>query len=135
MVTIYFSLIALVILVGYLYWRKQLFTTRWVLWLLVSAVAGPMIANQLGWVTAEVGRQPWIVYNLLRTKDAFSPNLTAGQVTSSIIMFTIVYALLLMLFLFLLNEKIQHGPGPEDQSGPISGLPDSIRDIFGRKRA
>jgi cytochrome d ubiquinol oxidase subunit I len=133
MVAIYFSLIALVFLGVFLYWRKRLFTSRWILWLLVFSVAGPMIANQLGWATAEVGRQPWIVYNLLRTKDAFSPNLTAVQVTTSIIMFTVIYVLLLILFLFLLNEKIQHGPGPEDQPGAISGLPDTLREILSRK--
>ena len=71
---------------------------------------GPQIANQLGWISAEVGRQPWIVYGLLKTSDALSKVVTSNQVVFSLIMFTIIYFLLFMLFIYLLNEKIQHGP-------------------------
>ncbi len=70
----------------------------------------PQIANECGWFTAEMGRQPWVVYGLLRTSDALSKTVTANQVVFSLIMFALVYALLLVLFLFLLNRKIQHGP-------------------------
>jgi cytochrome d ubiquinol oxidase subunit I len=71
---------------------------------------GPQIANQLGWITAEVGRQPWIVYGLLRTSEGLSKVVTANQVLFSLILFTVIYLLLFVLFLYLLNEKIQHGP-------------------------
>jgi cytochrome d ubiquinol oxidase subunit I len=70
----------------------------------------PQIANQIGWITAEVGRQPWIVYNLMRTADAFSRNVPAGQVLASLIMFVGIYALLFVLFIYLLDNKIKHGP-------------------------
>jgi cytochrome d ubiquinol oxidase subunit I len=70
----------------------------------------PQVANQMGWYAAETGRQPWVVYGLLRTSDALSKAVTANQVLFSLILFTLVYTLLLILFLYLLNKKIQHGP-------------------------
>jgi len=76
------------------------------------AVIGPQIANQAGWIAAEVGRQPWIVYKLLRTSDALSKVVTAGMVTGSLILFTFIYALLFALFIFFLNRKIKQGPEP-----------------------
>ena len=110
MVAIGFALIAISIL-GIFYWRrKTLFTKKWLLWIFVFSVLGPQIANQLGWISAEVGRQPWIVYGLLKTSDALSKVVTSNQVVFSLIMFTIIYFLLFMLFIYLLNEKIQHGP-------------------------
>ena len=95
-------------------WRNRLFQTRWLLWVLVFAVLGPQIANQLGWLSAEVGRQPWIVYDLLRTSDALSAAVSASEVLTSLILFGLIYLLLFFLFVYLLNEKIQHGP--EDTS-------------------
>jgi cytochrome d ubiquinol oxidase subunit I len=80
------------------------------MWLFVWSVLLPQIANESGWFTAEIGRQPWVVYGLLRTSDALSKTVTANQVVFSLILFALVYALLLVLFLFLLNRKIQHGP-------------------------
>jgi cytochrome bd ubiquinol oxidase subunit I len=76
----------------------------------VLAVLLPQIANQAGWFTAEMGRQPWVVYGLLRTSDALSKSVTANQIMFSLIMFTLVYALLFVLFVYLLNKKIKHGP-------------------------
>jgi cytochrome d ubiquinol oxidase subunit I len=80
------------------------------LWVFVWAVLLPQIANQVGWYTAEVGRQPWVVYKLLRTSDALSEAVTAEQVLFSLILFTFVYTLLFALFVYLLNNKIKHGP-------------------------
>jgi cytochrome d ubiquinol oxidase subunit I len=88
-----------------------LFETRWLLWIFVFAVLGPQIANQLGWLSAEVGRQPWIVYDLLRTSDALSNVVSASQVLTSLVLFGLIYLLLFTLFVYLLNEKIQAGPG------------------------
>jgi len=93
-------------------WRGTLFEQRWLLWAFVFAVPLPYLANQLGWVAAEVGRQPWAVYGLLRTSDAISKAVVAHQVLGSIIMFTLIYALLFAAFLYVLNDKIQHGPEP-----------------------
>ena len=75
----------------------------------------PQIANQMGWLTAEVGRQPWIVYGLLRTSNAASVSVEAGQVVLSLVFFGLIYFLLFALFIYLLNEKIQHGPDEEAQ--------------------
>lgn len=73
------------------------------------SVVLPQIANQVGWYSAEVGRQPWVVYGLLRTSDALSENVKAEQVMFSLILFTIVYLILFGLFIYLLNKKIQTG--------------------------
>ncbi|HPG39839.1 MAG TPA: cytochrome ubiquinol oxidase subunit I [bacterium] len=99
-----------------LWWMKKLFNYRWLLWVYVIAVLGPQIANQTGWLTAEVGRQPWIVYGLLKTGEAFSPVVSGGQVLTSIIIFGLIYLLLFALFIYLLVEKIKHGPDENDQA-------------------
>ncbi len=101
---------------GLFLWRVgKLFNFRLLLWVYVFSVLGPQVANQLGWMTAEIGRQPWIVYGLLKTKDAFSPVLNGGEVLTSMFMFGFIYMLLFALFIFLLNQKIQHGPEVEEQ--------------------
>lgn len=100
----------------YLWYKKRLEAHRWVLRLMVISAIFPQIANEVGWYCAESGRYPWIVYKLLRISDGLSKAVTANQVLSSIIMFSLVYLILFFLFIYLLNEKIQHGPeeeGPE----------------------
>jgi len=84
------------------------------LWLLVLSVLGPQIANQAGWFAAEVGRQPWIVQGLLRTSEGLSAVVKANLVLTSIILLTAVYVLLFAVFVYLLNDKIQHGPDEAD---------------------
>ena len=97
----------------FLWWRKKLFNFKWLLWIFVLSVLGPQFANQLGWFSAEIGRQPFIVYNLLRTEDAFSKTISAGEVITSLVFFGIIYLMLAALFIYLLNDKIQHGPVDE----------------------
>jgi cytochrome d ubiquinol oxidase subunit I len=70
-------------------------------------------------MTAEIGRQPWVVYNLLRTEDALSPAVSGGEVLTSLIMFALVYALLFSLFLYLLDKKIKGGPTEPDEHGLV----------------
>lgn len=103
--------------------RGRLLRQRWLLWLLVVSPLAAMTANQAGWVTAEVGRQPWIVYPSvqngvemmgLRTRDGLSESVTAEQVLSSIIMFSLIYSLLFFIWIYVLNSKIQHGPESVD---------------------
>jgi cytochrome d ubiquinol oxidase subunit I len=96
----------------FLLWRGRLFARRRVLWVFVLSVVLPFLANQFGWAAAEVGRQPWIVQGLLRTADAVSPTVTSGEVVASLTMFTIVYLLLFVLFLWVLDRKIKAGPEP-----------------------
>ncbi len=106
-------------------WRGTLWRARWLLWTFVFAVGGAFAANQLGWVAAEVGRQPWVVYGLLRTSDGVSKAVQAGQVATSILMFLVIYALLFAVWVLVLNDKIQHGPdipAPEGKAAAPRGL-------------
>lgn len=96
------------------WWRGKLFDYRWALIVSTWSVLLPQIANQAGWYAAETGRQPWVVYGLLRTSDALSKNVTANQVLFSLVLFTIVYTLLFALFIYMLNKKITHGPDLDD---------------------
>lgn len=105
------SFLILLTTVGAWLWKKKkLFDKRWLLLVFTWSVLLPQIANQVGWYTAETGRQPWVVYGLLRTSDALSQSVKASQVLFSLILFTFVYLILFSLFIFLLNRKIQHGP-------------------------
>lgn len=99
--------------------RGTLFESRWLLSIFVPAVLAPQLANQIGWIAAEVGRQPWIVYGLLRTEQGVSRVVGSGQVLASIIMFSFVYLLLFILFIYLLDHKIR--TGPEETPAPESG--------------
>jgi cytochrome d ubiquinol oxidase subunit I len=94
---------------------KSFVRQRWLQWLFVFSVLGPFAANQLGWVAAEVGRQPWIVYGLLRTRDGVSKAVAAEQVLASIILFGVIYLLLFAVWVVVLNAKIKHGPEDEYQ--------------------
>ena len=151
MIALGMAFIALTLLAVYLRWRGKLYTTRWLLWVFVFAVLGPLVANQLGWASAEVGRQPWIVYPTmvreadgtpavdaegfirfdtvtfaaedgtpvtrvagLRTADGVSETVRGKQVLGSIVMFGLAYILLGILWIYLLNRKIQAGPEPID---------------------
>jgi cytochrome d ubiquinol oxidase subunit I len=117
-------------------WRRRLFESRFVLWLLVFTVFIGEATITAGWWTAEIGRQPWVVYNVLATADGVSPVVTAFDVALSLGMFLVLYALLLVLFLYLLNRKIQEGPEElEDvETVSVSSLPDTFRDVFSRSR-
>jgi cytochrome d ubiquinol oxidase subunit I len=89
---------------------------------LTASVLGPQIANQAGWWTAEVGRQPWIVWKLLRTSDGLSAVVSANLILASMVMFTVVFLLLVAVFVFLLNEKIRHGPDDADLVDPYKNV-------------
>ncbi|HEX2848140.1 MAG TPA: cytochrome ubiquinol oxidase subunit I [Chitinophagaceae bacterium] len=110
MISIGMILIALTVYASWLWWRGKLFDKRWLMLVFAWAVLLPQIGNQVGWFTAEMGRQPWVVYGLLRTSDGLSKNVQAQQVLFSLILFTLVYTILFILFLYLLNKKIKHGP-------------------------
>jgi cytochrome d ubiquinol oxidase subunit I len=119
MVAVGVSMIALSLYGSWVWWKKKLFEKKWLLWIFVWSVLLPQIGNQAGWFTAEIGRQPWVVYGLLRTSDALSKVVTANQIIFSLILFTVVYIVLFALFLFLLNRKIQHGPGDYGGKEPM----------------
>ncbi|MEW6757319.1 MAG: cytochrome ubiquinol oxidase subunit I [Acidobacteriota bacterium] len=116
MVAIGMAILLLSLASALYWWRGKLFETRWLLWAWVGAVVLPHLANQLGWMSAEVGRQPWIVQGLLRTSEGLSKVVSAGETLTSLILFTLVYVLLFVLFIYLLDHKIKEGPveaGPE----------------------
>jgi cytochrome d ubiquinol oxidase subunit I len=114
MVAVGFGMI-LISALGFLYFRRgSLFEKRWMLRLLVLSVLGPQIANQAGWFAAEVGRQPWIVQGLLRTPQGLSAVVRRDAVLAAIILFSAIYVLLFAAFVYLLNDKIQHGPDDAD---------------------
>ncbi len=123
---LYHAMVALGVLLAALFavsaWRLRggrLFGDRLLLRALVAGVGAATAANQLGWCAAEVGRQPWIVYGLLRTKDAVSPSVPGRDILASIVMFGVVYALLFVLWLGLLDAKIRRGP--EEAEAPRPG--------------
>jgi cytochrome d ubiquinol oxidase subunit I len=117
------------------FWKQRIWTNRLILWLFVLSVFLAEAATITGWWTAEFGRQPWIVWNLLLTQDAVSPTLTSTQVLLSNLMFVVLYIILFILFIYLLNEKIQKGPEAlkELEEAPVSSLPDTFREVFRRR--
>ncbi len=127
MVGIGFATFAVAVLGWFYVWRGTISEKRWLLWILVISVLGPEIANQMGWFAAEVGRQPWLVWHELRTPAGLSAVVKANAVLSSLILFTFIYFLLFAVFIYLLNDKIQHGPHEDDliPSGKLA-LPDEL---------
>ena len=113
MVAIGMALIGLSLFACFMWWRGKLFETKWLLWIFSFAVILPQIANQVGWFAAEMGRQPWVVYGLLRTNKAFSQEVTSSHILFSLILFLVVYSILFVLFIYMVNKKIKHGPYEE----------------------
>ncbi|MBN1398527.1 MAG: cytochrome ubiquinol oxidase subunit I [Bacteroidetes bacterium] len=102
---ILFMLIALIQL-----FRNRLWDNKWLLRTMIWSIPLPIAACELGWITAEVGRQPWIVYGLLKTSEAYSTSVTAGEVLFSIIIFSFIYLLLGILYIYILVREVKHGP-------------------------
>jgi cytochrome d ubiquinol oxidase subunit I len=93
-------------------WRGRLYGNRPLLWILMFAAPFPYIANTAGWMTAELGRQPWLIYGVMRTSDGFSPHVSAGNALFTLLGFMGIYTVLGILFLFLVQREIEHGPEP-----------------------
>ena len=94
-------------------WRGRLQSSTWLLWVLMLAFPFPYIANTLGWMTAELGRQPWLIYGLFHTRDGSSKVVSNGDIIFTLIGFTGLYFVLGLLFLFLVGREIGHGPDEE----------------------
>jgi cytochrome d ubiquinol oxidase subunit I len=105
--------IAVMGLSALLLWRKKLFDAKWMLWILMLAAPFPYIANIAGWMTAEIGRQPWLVHGLLRTSEGYSKMVSAGNGWFTLIGFMGMYTVLSILFLFLVYRQIVEGPEAE----------------------
>jgi cytochrome bd ubiquinol oxidase subunit I len=117
----------------FFFWKRRIYRTKWVLWIFVASIFLTELATLSGWWTAEFGRQPWIVWEVLHTADAVSPTLQTYQVLLSLLMFVGLYTLLFILFIFLLNDKIQHGPEELDEEVKETALPDTFKEIFRRR--
>jgi cytochrome bd ubiquinol oxidase subunit I len=105
-------LILVMAIAALLLWRQRLWHTRPVLWLLLLAMPFPYIATTAGWMTTELGRQPWLVYGILRTEHGTSPNVSAGTAVFSALGFMGLYLLLGILFLYLVAREVARGPAP-----------------------
>jgi cytochrome d ubiquinol oxidase subunit I len=108
--------IAIMVLSALLLWRGKLFQARWMLWILLLSLPFPYIANTTGWMTAELGRQPWLVYGLMLTADGYSKTVSAGNGMFTLLGFMGMYTFLGILFLFLVRREIERGPGAEAPS-------------------
>jgi cytochrome d ubiquinol oxidase subunit I len=106
--------VAVMSISAFLLWRGSLYRSRWMLWILMLCAPLPYIANTAGWMTAEVGRQPWLVYGLMRTADGYSKYVHAGNSLFTLLGFMGLYLLLGILFLFLVMRVIAHGPEGEN---------------------
>ncbi|MCI2228584.1 cytochrome ubiquinol oxidase subunit I [Polaribacter sp. MSW13] len=102
--------IGLMLLAAVQLFRRKLYKTKWILWVLMFMLPFPYIANTTGWYTAELGRQPWLVYNLLRTSEGASPTVSSGNTLFTLLGFIGLYLLLGMLFLMLAGKIINKGP-------------------------
>jgi cytochrome d ubiquinol oxidase subunit I len=94
------------------------------LWVVMLAFPFPFIANTAGWITAEVGRQPWLVYGLMRTADGYSHNVSAGNGMFTLLGFMGMYSVVSILFLFLMWREIEHGPAGQAAGASPAADPD-----------
>jgi cytochrome d ubiquinol oxidase subunit I len=102
--------IAIMAVSAFLLARGKLFEARWMLWILLLSLPFPYIANTAGWMTAELGRQPWLVYGLMRTADGYSKLVSAGNGMFTLLGFMGMYLVMGILFLFLIHHEIERGP-------------------------
>lgn len=102
--------IGIMVLASFLLWKGRLYKTKWLLWILMFMIPFPYIANTAGWYTAELGRQPWLVYNLMRMVDGVSPTVSSGNTLFTLLGFVGLYLLLGLLFLLLVLKIIRKGP-------------------------
>ncbi|MGE5113490.1 MAG: cytochrome ubiquinol oxidase subunit I [Acidobacteriaceae bacterium] len=105
--------ITIAVVAAFLMWRGKLFSSRWMLWILLLTLPFPYIANTAGWMTAELGRQPWLVYQVMRTADGYSKSVSVGNGLFTLIGFMGMYTVLGILFLFLVRRELERGPEAE----------------------
>jgi cytochrome d ubiquinol oxidase subunit I len=115
--------IAITVVAVFLLWRRKLFESRWMLWILMLAIPFPFIANTAGWFTAELGRQPWLAYGLFRTSEGVSPLVSSGSVLFTLIGFAGMYLIMGLLYIVLMVREVGHGPeGGGDTLEPSESL-------------
>ena len=116
--------VALMAVAGFLLWRGKLYTARWLLWPILLSFPLPYIANTAGWMTAEIGRQPWLVYNLIRTSAGYSTHIGAGTSLFSLLGFLGMYTVLSILWILLVYHIIDKGPETAETLSEGSSLTD-----------
>ncbi|MGA7669543.1 MAG: cytochrome ubiquinol oxidase subunit I [Nitrolancea sp.] len=114
--------IAMMVLAALLLWRQKLWKSRWMLWILLLATPFPFIANTAGWLTTELGRQPWLIYNLLRTNDGVSMTVSSGNVLFTLIGFAGMYLIMGLLYVVLIVQDVAHGPESSEPDDPDAVL-------------
>ena len=102
--------VALTALAAWLLWRGKLYVSRWILWPILLSFPLPYIANTAGWMCAEIGRQPWLVYGLIRTSEGYSKYIGAGTSLFTLLGFLGMYSILSILWIVLVYNFIQGGP-------------------------
>ena len=122
--------IALMTIAAFWLWRGWLFESNWLMWVIMLSFPLPFIANTVGWMTTELGRQPWLVYGLFRTENGASPMVSSGNVLFTLLGFFGMYTVLSLLYIFLMLRRIEHGadelaiaaevPGREVNIGPTA---------------
>lgn len=114
--------IGIMALAAFLLWRGKLYDSRWMLWILMLAIPFPFIANTAGWLTTELGRQPWLAYGLFRTSEGVSPLVSSGSVLFTLIGFAGMYLIMGLLYIVLMVREVAHGPEGEVESLESEGL-------------
>src|SRR6266404_308576 len=117
MITLGTTFIILMAYASFQNWRGRLISSTWLLWVLMLAFPFPYIANTLGWMTAELGRQPWLIYGVFLTRDGYSKVVSNGNTIFTLIGFIGLYFVLGLLFLYLVGREIGHGPDEEVVTG------------------
>jgi cytochrome bd ubiquinol oxidase subunit I len=121
MITLGVMFIALTAFATFQNWRKRLMSTTWLLWIILLAFPFPYIANTLGWMTAELGRQPWLLYNIFRTSEGYSRVVNNGDATFTLIGFVGLYFVLGLAFLYLVGRELERGPDRRKAEQPTDG--------------
>jgi cytochrome d ubiquinol oxidase subunit I len=103
--------VLLMAVAAFLLWRRTLYTARWVLWPILLSFPLPYVANTAGWMTAEIGRQPWLIYGLMRTSEGYSVHVSAGNSLFTLLGFLGMYSLLSVLWVVIVYRAIEKGPG------------------------
>jgi cytochrome d ubiquinol oxidase subunit I len=100
----------LMLVAAFLLWRGKLYSARWILWPILLSFPLPYIANTAGWMTAEIGRQPWLVYGLIRTSEGYSTHVSAGNALFTLLGFLGMYSVLSILWIVIVYRFIRTGP-------------------------
>jgi cytochrome d ubiquinol oxidase subunit I len=107
---------------AFLLWRGKLYSSRWILWPILLSWPLPYIATTAGWMTAEIGRQPWLVYGLIRTSQGYSTHVTAGNSLFTLLGFLGLYTVLSLLWIIIVYNHIESGPGVAERPSHLESV-------------